>query len=143
MRQIGIVKDVSPEYATVLVSRKSACEGCHANADGNCSACISLGKKELVTKADNMLGAAVGDRVLVETESGRVLTYAAAVFLLPIILSIISYILGGLAEYTFMPYVGAVVGFLVTFLASSVILNRAASKRLDVKIIEILNKSGR
>ena len=138
MRQIGIVKEVLSDCATVMVSRRSACEGCHANADGNCSACISLGKKELVSKAENSLGAAVGDRVVVETESGRVLTYAAAVFLLPTLLGIVGYLLGGLAEYMFMPYVGAIAGFIVTFLVSCVILNRAASKRLDVKIIEIL-----
>lgn len=138
MQQIGIVCDVLEKYALVEVSRKSACEGCHANADGNCSACISFGDKKTFAKADNEIGAKTGDRVIIETASRTVLLYAAAIFLFPLILGVVGFFIGGIAPHLWAPYVGALVGFALAFLIVWATLNRTASNRLDVKIIRIL-----
>lgn len=138
MRQIGVVCEVNEAYAVVEVSRKSACEGCHANADGNCGACVSFGDKKTVSKAENRVGAKVGDRVMLETESKTVLLYAAAVFLFPIILGLVGYFVGGLLAPAAAPYVGALAGFILAFVIVWLTLNRSASKRCDVKIVRIL-----
>lgn len=138
MRRIGVVSEVYETHAVVKVSRKSACEGCHANAEGACGACVAFGDREVTSKAENSIGAKVGDRVLLETESKTVVLYAAAVFLFPIILGIIGYFVGGLLAHTAAPYIGVLAGFVLAFVTVWLTLNRVASRRLDVKIVRIL-----
>ena len=139
MQQIGIVKEICDGFALVEVSRKSACEGCHANIDGECSACVSFSSKPTVSKAENSLGASTGDRVIIETASKTVLLYALAVFLFPLLLGVVGYFIGGFLSFSAAPYLGALIGFALAFLVVWATLNRTASKRLDVKIIRILN----
>ncbi len=138
MQQIGIVKEIREDFAVVEVSRKSACEGCHANADGNCSACVSFGDRAVVCRAENSVGAKAGDRVMVETRSETVLLYAASVFLFPLILGIIGYVAASLLPFAAAPYISAVLGFALAFVLVIFTLNRRASRRLDVKIIKKL-----
>ena len=138
MQQIGIVKEVYDDFAVVEVSRKSACEGCHANAEGGCSACVSFGERSMVCRAENSVGAVVGERVMVETRSKTVLLYAAAVFLFPLILGIIGYFAASGLPFAAAPYICAVVCFVLAFLLVIFTLNRRAAKRLDVKIIRKL-----
>ncbi|MBQ8510647.1 MAG: SoxR reducing system RseC family protein [Clostridia bacterium] len=136
MRQIGRVIEVHDEYALVEVSRQAACEGCH-NAEG-CTACIHLGDKRTTAKADNTLGASVGDRVELETPSGTVILYAAGVFLLPLALGAAGYALGTLAGDGAIPYVCSLIGFAAAFGIVWLTLNRRAARRLDVKIVRII-----
>lgn len=142
MQQIGIVREVFDDYALVEVSRKSACENCHANVDGGCSACVAFGNKAAVSKADNSIGAKVGERVIIETASKTVLLYAAAVFLFPLLLGVVGYFIGGLFSFAAAPYLGALVGFAAAFIIVWATLNRTAKKRLDVKIVRILGNIG-
>ena len=138
MKKIGLVTEVFNDHALVSVSRKSACEGCHANVDGNCSACITFSNKETVCKADNSIGACVGDRVELETESKTVIFYAAAVFLFPVILSVIGYFALSLLNSETAAYLGALGGFVLAFIIVWLTLNRRASRRFDVKIVGVL-----
>lgn len=138
MRQIGIVREVCGEYAKVEVSRSSACEGCHANADGSCSACVSFGEKTTSAKAENTVDAKVGDRVVLETASNTIILYAAAVFLFPLLLGVVGYLVGGILPYTATPYIGAVVGFMLAFVIVWATLNKRAARRFDVRITRIL-----
>ena len=142
MRQIGFVKATGDGFATVEVSRQSACEGCHANADGNCATCITLGNaKKATAKAVNDLGAAVGDRVVVETPSATVILYAAVVFLLPLCFGIGGYFLASLfTEREAIRYLAVLAGFVIAFLLDYFVFNKRASLRTDVRIIEILQK---
>ena len=137
MQQIGIVRALEGDFAMVEVSRKSACEGCHAAVDGECSACISFGNKSLSTRAENSIGAKVGDRVLLETSSKTVLLYAVSVFLFPLILGIVGYLIGNLFTVT-TAYIGAVLGFALAFVIVWATLNRYAAKHPDVHITKIL-----
>ncbi len=138
MQQIGIVRAVEGDFAMVEVSRKSACEGCHANKEGECSACVSFGGKAVTSKALNALGAKVGDRVMLESASSTVLLYAAAVFLFPILLGIIGYFVGGLFGGSVPSYVGAVLGFVLAFVIVWATLNKYAAKHTAVRITQIL-----
>ena len=142
MQQIGIVRAVDGDFATVEVSRKSACEGCHANKDGECSACVSFGGKSVSTKAFNDVGAKLGDRVMLESASSTVLLYAAAVFLFPILLGIIGYFVGGLFSVSASPYIGAVLGFVLAFVIVWATLNKYAARHTAVRITQILSNSG-
>ncbi len=139
MRQIGIVREVLPTHAIVEVSRESACEGCHAKAEGSCSACISFGSgKKVTARAENSIGAKVGDRVTVETEANIVILYAAAVFLFPLICGIIGYFIGSIFAES-AAYAGALTCFVLAFVIVYFTLNKTASKRLDVRITQILS----
>ena len=142
MQQIGIVRSVDGSFATVEVSRKSACEGCHANKDGECSACVSFGGKSVTSKAYNDVGAKVGDRVMIESASSTVLLYAAAVFLFPILLGALGYFLGGMFDGAVYSYVGAVFGFALAFVIVWATLNKYASRHTAVRITQILTNSG-
>ncbi|NLK39510.1 MAG: SoxR reducing system RseC family protein, partial [Clostridiales bacterium] len=84
------------EIATIEIMRSSACDGCHKNG-GGCVSCDIFGLNKTITaKAENRVGAAAGDRVIIETESGRVIGYAAVVFLLPIVVALALYFAAGL-----------------------------------------------
>ncbi len=143
MRQIGIVKSLDGNRATISVSRKTACESCAAKSgEGGCSGCMTLAtSRELLAAADNTLGAKVGDRVVVETDSNIVIGYAAAVFLLPLLLGVAGYFVGGLIS-TPAAYIVSVVGFVAAFAFLYFGLNRRAEKRCDVKIVSIIPSRG-
>lgn len=139
MQNIGIVVETFPEYAVVEVSRKSACEGC-SSAEG-CKTCFSFGKRETRTKAENFLGAKVGDRVLIETASRTVIFYAAAVFLLPLLLGIAGFMIGGLISQGIIQYICSLVGFAGAFAFIFFVFNKRAEGRLDVKIVRIVENN--
>lgn len=138
MQQIGIVKEICGEFATVEVSRKSACEGCHESADGQCAACVSFGAKKTTATAKNAANAKIGDRVMLETDSGVVILYAAAVFLFPLMLAVLGYMLGSLLKLFAAAYIGAIIGFVLAFVIVWATLNKRASKHCDIRIVRIL-----
>ena len=75
--------------ATVLCVRESACSGdCH-----KCSGC-GAAKESILLRADNPIGARVGDLVKVESETGPVLKAAAVLYMLPLVLFFGGYALG-------------------------------------------------
>ena len=75
--------------ATVLCVRESACSGdCH-----KCSGC-GAAKESILLRADNPIGARVGDLVKVASESGPVLKAAAVLYMLPLVLFFAGYALG-------------------------------------------------
>lgn len=126
--------------ATVEVQRKSACEGCHKMTSGEgCGVCSLLGSDNRFTsKADNSLGAKVGDRVEIETGTGRVLFYSTLVFLLPVLVGILLYAVSGwffqteLARYLMMTG-----GFAASLFGVWLYSRFVASKRLDARIVRI------
>lgn len=143
MRQIGIVKSLQGNRATISVSRKTACEGCAAKSgEGGCSGCMTLAtNRELIAAADNTLGAKVGDRVVVETDSNIVIGYAAAVFLLPLLFGVAGYFAGRLIS-TLAAYIVSAVGFAAAFIFLYFGLNKRAEKRCDVRIVQIIQSGG-
>ena len=75
--------------AQVLLVRESACSGdCH-----KCSGC-GAAKESILLRADNPIGARVGDLVKVASESGPVLKAAAVLYMLPLVLFFAGYALG-------------------------------------------------
>ncbi|MBO7148702.1 MAG: SoxR reducing system RseC family protein [Clostridia bacterium] len=137
MIQKAKVTEINGELATVEVSRKSICEGCHnmANSKG-CSACLTFGDKTAYAKAYNTIGAKVGDRVVVSASSQRVISYCAAIFFLPIVLAFAAYFtaekLCSENAFTF-----ALAVFVTSFALACVLLEKNVKKRPDLEIISI------
>ena len=92
MEQLVRVKQVhSDGTATVMHIRESACSGdCH-----KCSGC-GAAKEAIVLEAKNAIGAAPGDLVKIESESGPVLKAAVVMYVVPMILFFVGYALGSL-----------------------------------------------
>ena len=155
MRQIGIVTEIQQTTATVEVKRMSACSGCHKANPGmdtaqtdtvsdisHCHECSMFPTEtELTVCAVNEIGAAVGERVVIESATELILGYAAAVFLLPIGLAFLFGCIFALAISTeWSVYLGAVIGFVGAFAAVKLIFDRRAKEKTVYTIIKRLMK---
>ena len=134
MKTTGTVKSIEGKYAQVSVIRSSACDGCHSKGF-----CLSCSKKEMTVSVLNDIGAVPGDTVELYSPTGRVLGYAALVFVLPIVLAILGYI--G-AYYLFgeeSAVLGALVAFVLTFAVIGVVFNTTwAKKKTRMHILKII-----
>lgn len=84
----GLVVKKEKNIMEVLVKRSSACgENC-----GHCNACSGL---EQIVKVEDVDGIFVGDTVQLELKSKNVLNAAFLVYILPLILLILGYIIAG------------------------------------------------
>lgn len=92
MTQTVRVQSCNPDgTAQVVHIRQSACSGdCH-----KCSGC-GAAQETLVLTARNPIGAAPGDLVQIEAETAPVLTAAAILYMLPLVLFFIGYAAGSI-----------------------------------------------
>ena len=107
----GFVLKTDGEFATVGVKRQTACDSCRAKCGGHCD------KAETVeTVVRNTLNAKVGDRVILYSDTATVMTFAAIVFVLPLIMAgvgfAVPYLLGGKA---WLNAVISVLAFVATY----------------------------
>lgn len=143
MQTKATVVAVDGKIATVETTRISACDGCHKKEEGGCSVCSLMGasKKTIRARAANEIGAVVGDRVLVESSSGRMLWYAALVFLLPVLVTIGAWLFA--AAFTDLlgwQIAAAGVAFVLTFVGIAIYSKMLERKKCDVTIVEILTE---
>ena len=96
MEQLVRVRETHPDgTATVLVIRESACSGdCH-----KCSGC-GAAKESILLTADNPIGAARGDLVKVQSETGPVLKAAVVLYMLPLVLFFAGYGLAAALDFS-------------------------------------------
>ncbi len=141
MRVKAVVTEVSEKYSVVESERMSACEGCHKSAEG-CSVCSLMGsEKKISTKAINRIGAKVGDTVEIETESRRVMLYAAVVFMLPVLLCLAFYGVASLLGFgETVRYVFLAAGFVISLFFIWIYSKFIVEKRIDAEIVEITDK---
>lgn len=152
MRQIGIVTEIKNQKTTVEVRRMSACSGCHranpgmdtaSDADiSHCHECSMFPQEtEMTVSAINEIGAAVGERVVIESSTELILGFAAAVFLLPIGAAfLIGCLFALVIPASWSPYLGAVIGFVGAFAAVKLIFDRRAKEKTVYTIIKRLTK---
>lgn len=155
MRQIGIVTENHQNTALVEVKRMSACSGCHhanpgmdaaASEEGfdvsHCHECSMFPvDTEMTVSAVNEIGAAVGDRVVIESATELILGYAALVFLLPIGAAFLVGCLLSLAiPSEWSAYLGAVIGFVGAFAFIKLFYDRRAKEKTIYTIIKRLTK---
>ncbi len=88
-QRVKVIRTRSDGTAQVMHIRQSACSGdCH-----KCSGCGAVEQK-LLLEAKNTVGARPGDIVTVEADSRQVLTGAAVLYMLPMLLFFLGYLLG-------------------------------------------------
>ena len=123
MEQTGRVTEVREDgTALVLVERRSACAGdCE-----HCGGCAAV-KQELSAEALNPIGAEIGDRVVLETESTAVLGTALLVYFLPLVTFFALYGLG--AAIGTRPGLWGLAGFLLGLVPALVWNRRLAGKK--------------
>lgn len=139
MRQRAVVLETKGNIAVIEVSRSTMCDGCEKNSGcaGHCdiTGIMSAGNK-MKAKAENVIGAAVGETVEIETESSRVLGYAALVFLVPIVMCAVFYqIVLSLFHDQAAAVGGAAAGFVLTFALIAIIDRKIAKRTPDIKIV--------
>ena len=139
-----VAQIIDENIAIVSVERRAACDGCHKAADGKgCSVCTLLGSKgEARARAKNTVGAAIGDTVEVESRTKRIMGYAALVFLLPVALAIVAYLIGtklslGEGASLLLALAGLLLSFLLIFFYSKLVVSR----RVDIEIVAITQKA--
>lgn len=141
MRSEGKVISIDGKYAVVATERRAACEGCHKSSeDGTCSVCTLLGgESRLDTRALNSAGAAVGDTVALESSSGRMLGYAALVFILPCLLAIAAYfVFSHVTGSELYRSLSAVGGFAAGLVFAAIYSRFCVRGRADVTVTEII-----
>ncbi len=130
--------------AIVCAERKSACAECHAaNGGKTCGACdIFLGDDKFTAEADNSIGAKVGDTVTVESPSGHVISSAALLFILPIVVAAVFYGVVYIINAEYAP-LGALGGVVLSYAVIFLIEKTVKKNKIRMKIVKILNeKSG-
>ena len=138
MTQVATVKSIKQNgMAQVQIRRLTAC----GHDCSKCNGCTQVITGETVVMAQNQKSAAVGDLVLVESQSSAVLGAAAMVYLLPFALLFLGYFLAaavtGLMEGT-VPALSGLAGFALGLLGA-VAWDRREKKRRNVqfRIVDI------
>lgn len=120
MTEKGVVASIKGKKATVRFDRRSACDKCHM------CAVTKDGMKVEVT-LDNVLGANVGDVVEVEMGEKYVLTAAAIVYVIPLVLMGagigIGTLLTELAQ-VLMAMGGLIIGFVIAMLLDKFVIRK-------------------
>ena len=147
MRTEATVVELKKGRAIVESQRLSACEGCHKSQDGEkgCSVCSLMGGDRTIrTEAENPIGAKVGDRVVIESRTGRMLLYAALVFLLPVVLALTAYGLASLCTAVEAVRLTVSAATLIcAFLGVFAYSKSVQKKRCDVEITEIVESASK
>lgn len=86
MEAIGVVTKTQGKNAVVRVARQSACSG-------NCHDCSGCGERPMETTAFSEIDLKIGDKVRIESDSASVLSGMFAVFILPLYLPLIGYLI--------------------------------------------------
>jgi sigma-E factor negative regulatory protein RseC len=139
MKEEGIVVDTIGEIAKVRVERMEVCAGCQA--------CFRGRKNLREIFAVNTVGAKVGERVYLEVSSHELLRGAFLIYIFPIILLILGFIIGGLLSallglVELRGKISAVVGIVFLFGAFPLIYlhNRFIGKKFRPQIVQVLNR---
>ncbi|MBE6588660.1 MAG: hypothetical protein E7643_00650 [Ruminococcaceae bacterium] len=145
MQTKAIVTEVHDSYAIVVTERTSACDGCHKAEEGGCSVCSLMSSdRKMSARASNDIGARVGDHVAVESDTGRMLFYAALIFVLPLVLGILSWaIVATFTDSSTAQALGGFGGFLLCFLAVFLYSRSLKDRRCEIRITEILDSDAR
>ena len=145
MRQRAVVIKTEGKLAEIEVSRSSMCDGCQKN--GGCSHHCELSglvanSGKMRTTAQNKIGAEPGDTVEVETESTKVLGYAALVFMMPIFVCAVFYFIADAVCSSEAPaLIAAAAGFVLSFLGISVFDRSKKKSGPDIQIVEIVKRA--
>jgi sigma-E factor negative regulatory protein RseC len=112
VREIGCVTSVRGDAATIAMPMSGECKKC-----GICQ--MAADGKEVLLEARNDAGARQGDTVEIEIAPGRVLAAAFTIYMIPILMTIVGFLIGNAAaggnSDSSLPIVLAVVFLVASF----------------------------
>ncbi len=120
MTERGVVSKIKGNKATVQFERHSACDKCHMCA-------VTKDTMKVEVTLDNTLGANVGDFVEVEMGERYVLTAAAIVYVIPLVLIGIGIGVGTLINelaQVLMALGGLIIGFAIAILLDKFVIRK-------------------
>ena len=128
MTQDAVVTKLLPDnMAEVAVARTTAC-------GGNCGSCEScIFQSQLKTPARNLVGAKPGQRVIIQSKSSAIYKAALLVYVFPMVLTLLGYLLAYLAGAPEGACVGAAFAGLALG-AAVVVLSQRMKKDKDKEI---------
>lgn len=134
MTQIGIVQQIEDRMATVRVIRKGAC-------GDNCSMCGACGTGHVDVKAACDLRVSVGDRVRLESSDAAVIGGLICIFILPVLLPIVIYVLFSSMINATAGWIAAAIVFGMS-VSSIILLNKNQGYLLKVqpRVVAILEE---
>lgn len=133
MTKEGIVAKSENSTLTVLIKTQNACDACRAECGGHCD----KAKLEAI-EVENTLGAEKGDKVLIYSETKRIMLYAFCVFVLPIVLTIISGIVFfALTSSPLFTFISCITAFFVSFTLVRLIFKNTREKDI-YKLLSII-----
>lgn len=142
MEQRGKVISKDGNIATVELVRESACSSCHHR--DSCGAGIIAGcsKSESVTvRANNLCGADVGDSVVLNSASSKILGIAFCVFVLPLILTFLTYLVcDAFGMRTFITAIVSACVFVISFFTLFFGMNKSLEGKVTVNITGIIDE---
>ena len=144
MRNKGTVIETNGCSSRVKVIRNSACSSCHnCEAKDTCHAELVFGNQteDVFVEAVNKVNAKTGDVVEVEFSSAKTLLVSVVVFVLPILLSVISYIISSKYFYLIDPSFTCVFTFICSFILLVLLSNKIVKKNLVTYIVRVLEES--
>lgn len=130
MKCEGVVKEKSDNVVTVEVVRRGAC-------GGDCSSCGGCGNSVMKVAAKNSVNAKIGDTVLLESSTKRVLLSAFLVYIMPILLFFTVYIL--LEESKAIYAAGCEIAVLALYIFC--IKKAGLSLKAEINAVEIIDKN--
>lgn len=120
MTERGVVSKIKGNKATVQFERHSACDKCHMCA-------VTKDTMKVEVTLDNTLGANVGDFVEVEMGERYVLTAAAIVYVIPLVLIGLGIGVGTLISelaQVLMALGGLIIGFAIAILLDKFVIRK-------------------
>ena len=137
MTQVAQVKEIySNGQARVAVVRKGACSH-DCSKCGGCTPTAAL--PTVMADADNRVGAHVGDTVLVESDSAPVSGLAAIMYLLPMVLLVLGYVMGQLLHLSELGSIGTAALAFALSVGILILVDRRLkrSRSMTFRIIQI------
>ena len=115
MTQIATVsRIIDSNYAEISVPRKSAC-------GHDCEECAGCGVTgaAVLARAANPIGARIGQKVVVQSDTNKMLSIVALVYLIPVVLFLLGYVtMAFLTPSVAIQYGVAIAGFFIGIVAA-------------------------
>ncbi|MBQ3037543.1 MAG: SoxR reducing system RseC family protein [Clostridia bacterium] len=135
MRENAVVESVQGEYALVKVKRSTACGDSCATCSAQCK------NQNSRIEVENKLGARVGESVVIEMKTSKVLKSAFIVYILPLIILFGTYFGADFLGYNeTISVICSLVSFFITFIVLHFVDKRIKSS-LAGAIVEINNRT--
>lgn len=129
MRQTVVVAAISGDEATVLYDRPTACHGDCTKCAGGCGSMAA--KEQVVVQARNLIGAKVGDRVVIEAATSQVYSAVFLVYALPVLLFFLGYFLG--EHYAQTGGLVGIAGFVLGLVIAVLVSRRKSRTGTEIK----------